>query len=254
MTHFYLDGKPYYTILGKDGKERDTTLRDARKVNACIGVTSIIGQLDKFQLNQWKKKRLLEVIEDKAKNKKLVFFDKWKEAILAESEERDSIYSKRGNEVHDILEQYFTDGTIHFEDEKLLLSVIGLLHDLYGEEVIYESEKSFSHADGFGGTIDLIIHTPDGKIIIDFKTKNKSGLGSHMCTDDYMMQLAAYRKAEDTESELEPIILCANLLIGLEDLDERPYFHIWSDAKLDKGEKMFYNLLEFWKLQNNYGV
>jgi hypothetical protein len=41
--HWYgLDGTPRYTITGKNGKERNTTLRDARVMNLVPSVTTII--------------------------------------------------------------------------------------------------------------------------------------------------------------------------------------------------------------------
>jgi len=42
--HWYRrsDGSPQYTIVGKNGKERDTTLRDAREHNLVPSVTTIM--------------------------------------------------------------------------------------------------------------------------------------------------------------------------------------------------------------------
>jgi hypothetical protein len=246
MTHFYLDGKPYYTVKGKDGKERATTLRDARKVNACIGVTSVIGQLDKPGLNYWLLTRLLEVVEQQ---KHLIGkSEDWQKILLSISEGRNSQYSKEGNRIHDAIELYFNEGIVEPENEALVYPTVQLLEQMY-PDAIYESEKSFCHPDGFGGCIDLVIHTSDGKILVDFKTKNKSGLSSKMCGDDYCMQLAAYAKAEGKDD----VIMCQNILISLENPGE-VFTHIWSDEQLERGEKMFMALLEFWKLSNNYGV
>ena len=51
--HWYTkDGTPAYTTMGKTG-ERNTTLRDARKLGLLPSVTTIIGQLSKTGLNTW---------------------------------------------------------------------------------------------------------------------------------------------------------------------------------------------------------
>ncbi len=52
--HWYtIDGKPKYTIVGKNGKERNTTLRDARKLNLVPSVTTILDVAAKPGLVNW---------------------------------------------------------------------------------------------------------------------------------------------------------------------------------------------------------
>jgi hypothetical protein len=54
-THWYdKNGKPQYTVIGKNGKERNTSLVDARKENLVPSVTTIIGMAAKPQLENWK--------------------------------------------------------------------------------------------------------------------------------------------------------------------------------------------------------
>lgn len=242
MTHFYLDGKPYYTVKGANGKERPTTLKDAKKVGAVVGVTSIIGQREKPALGIWQQLRLLDIVESypnlvgKSAN--------WKNTLLAMSNERNSSYSREGNRIHDAIESYFNGEGVDPENEALVYPTVQLLESMY-PDALFESEKSFSHAEGFGGCIDLVVHTPIGKVLIDFKTKNKSGLSSKMCGDDYCMQLAAYRRAEGADD----VIACMNILISLESPGEI-FVHVWSDDQIERSEKMFLALLEFWKLSN----
>ena len=53
--HWYdHDGKPMYTIIGANGKERNTTLRDAKKEGFVPSVTTIIGMIAKPSLENWK--------------------------------------------------------------------------------------------------------------------------------------------------------------------------------------------------------
>ena len=52
--HWYQkDGSPAYMIVGKNGKERPTTLRDARKLGFVPSVTTIIGCADKPPIVWW---------------------------------------------------------------------------------------------------------------------------------------------------------------------------------------------------------
>ena len=54
-THWYdQKGLPAYTIVGKNGKERNVNLRDARELNLVPSVTTILGVAAKPQLENWK--------------------------------------------------------------------------------------------------------------------------------------------------------------------------------------------------------
>jgi hypothetical protein len=58
--HWYtLDGEPCYTIVGKNGAERNTTLRDARTMALVPSVTTIIRQAAAPALEKWKRDQLL---------------------------------------------------------------------------------------------------------------------------------------------------------------------------------------------------
>ena len=53
--HWYdQDGQPKYTIIGANGKERNTTLRDAKREGFVPSVTTIIGMIAKPSLENWK--------------------------------------------------------------------------------------------------------------------------------------------------------------------------------------------------------
>jgi len=54
-THYYrIDGTPVYTVIGKNGKERPTTLRDLKKMGDLVpSVTSIIKLAARPMLQQW---------------------------------------------------------------------------------------------------------------------------------------------------------------------------------------------------------
>jgi len=53
--HWYCGktGEPRYTVIGKNGKERNTNIRDARADNLVPSVTTINSQLSKDGLSNW---------------------------------------------------------------------------------------------------------------------------------------------------------------------------------------------------------
>ena len=58
-NHWYTrDGVPRYTVIGKNGKERATTLRDARTENLVPSVTTVLNVAAKPALTQWLQKQI----------------------------------------------------------------------------------------------------------------------------------------------------------------------------------------------------
>ena len=58
--HWYdRDGKPAYTVIGKNGKERNTTLRDAREKDLVTSVTTILKVAAAPGLERWKQEQVL---------------------------------------------------------------------------------------------------------------------------------------------------------------------------------------------------
>ena len=58
--HFYAaDGSPAYRIIGKNGKERNTNVRDARELNLVPSVTTVLGLIAKPGLATWLQQQVL---------------------------------------------------------------------------------------------------------------------------------------------------------------------------------------------------
>jgi len=52
--HFYAsDGTPAYRIIGKNGKERNTNVKDARERGFVPSVTTVLNIIAKPGLNTW---------------------------------------------------------------------------------------------------------------------------------------------------------------------------------------------------------
>ena len=53
--HWYTqEGDPMYTIIGVNGKERNTNLRDAKLLNLVPSVTTVMDLIAKPSLENWK--------------------------------------------------------------------------------------------------------------------------------------------------------------------------------------------------------
>lgn len=248
MGHWYnKDGHPIYTIKRTDGKgERDTTLRDARKLHLVPSVTTINASIANEYLNTWKNNQLLECAK-LSPFKSNYDEQKWKNMILKCSSAKGQEAAKEGTRVHDILEQIFLKtNTIESLSEKDVKIVTAVLDSVGGiiDVNSWFTEHSFQRG-GVGGKIDL--HHKIGKgAVLDFKTKAVDEFKKLPLYDSYAMQLAIYRwglKLEQAD--------CYNLFIsttnpGLVQL------HKWTEEELMRGHRMFFYLLDFWYEQNKF--
>lgn len=108
-THWYApDGSPAYTVRGKNGKERNTTLRDARELGLVPSVTTIIKCAAAPGLEAWKQQQVLHAaltlprIEGEPEKDYL-------ERIMRDSQEQARKAAERGTEIHAAIQEYFSD-------------------------------------------------------------------------------------------------------------------------------------------------
>lgn len=252
MGHWYDNqGQPQYTVIGANGEERDTTLRDARKFNLVPSVTTIIGCADKPGLVQYREKQLLDACIETPWREEY-FYDKYKKEVISRSKEHSSNAAKKGTAIHNALEQYYTDETVIINVKSIIYPVISLLEKEF-PGIKWTPERSFSHPLGFGGKVDMSA----GGIILDFKTKDTDDISKMVMYDEHGMQTAAYAVGLNTntpdeicypDDQLKDIkrydLFISTRVPGLLKLEESTDFiRDW---------RMFKSLLDFWQLKNKY--
>ena len=237
--HWYTqEGEPMYKITGANGKERNTTLADARKLGLVPSVTGIIGVSAKPALERWK---ITEAI--KSTMVLNIEADETIDEYVSRCREHSKLIgtksAERGSEIHHEIEQGFVSG----KSSESYLAIMDWLNETYPLEK-WKAEDSFCAKQGYGGKIDLY---SESGIFIDFKTKDdlKGKDPKRLVYDEHGMQLSAYvqgcgfDKAERVsifvDREETSLISC----------------HIWDDTH-EKHKAMFNSLLEFWKLNKNY--
>jgi hypothetical protein len=231
--HWYdKDGNPQYTIIGANGKERDTDLRDARKLGLVPSVTTILKVAAAPALDIWKQQQLLKAVAevprlDEEPEKE------WFSRIVKTSKEAGDKHMDRGTSMHNEIEDYFNKRQREYPDfaKETYFAVV----KEFGSQN-WITEKSFA-ADGFGGKVDL--HCED--IVIDFKTKEVVDEKTD-AYDEQLMQLAAYRVGLGL-----PDALCANVFVDLQG-NVKIIKHDESD--LQKAWLMFSHLLAFYRVKN----
>ena len=234
-THWYdRDGKPAYTVIGKNGRERATTLRDARELNLYPSVTTIIGVAAKPSLENWKVDQALMAAltlpqgEDES-------LDDFIKRAKQDAKEQGIKAAQKGTEIHAQIEAGFSG-----KDSPAYQSVRDELDKLFpGRDWI--AEGSFASDLGFGGKIDL--YSQD--IFVDFKTKDGLPDKAPMY-DEHGMQLSAYAQGMSIS---QPQRL--SIFIDRND-PTKVLSHLWDTETHQKHLDMFLSLLAYWQSSKGY--
>lgn len=184
--HWYTkQGEPAYTIVGKNGKERPTTLRDAREKGYVPSVTMIIREAAKPGLENWKQDQVLlaALTLPRVENE----LEKEFIARVKEDAKQQAIKAAgRGTEIHAWIQKGFLGEFLTGDALEYFRLVALLLHETC-EEQDWIVEKSFA-TNFYGGKIDL--HCDD--YLFDIKTKET--IADAKIWDEHLMQLAAYQR------------------------------------------------------------
>lgn len=241
-THWYdKDGKPVYTVIGANKKERPTTLRDARKHNYLPSVTTILNVAAKPALENWKIEQALmaALTLPRGENEDL---DKFMARARQDSKEQAIQAAQRGTEIHAQIEHGFSEGN----DTRAFRAVREAL-ELLLPEGKWVAEDSFASKEGYGGKVDL--YCPENETVVDFKTKDdlKGKDASKLVYDEHGMQLSAYGYGLGFKNHPERI----SVFVDRKD-PSIVLTHKWDKESHHKHLSMFMALLQYWKLSKNY--
>ena len=238
--HWYSrNGIPTYTLVGKNGKVRNTTLRDAREMNLVPSVTTILNVAAKPQLTQWLQKQVLlaalTLPKINAESE-----DDYLARILEDSKEQGRAAADAGTDIHAAIEAFYR-GEVWHKHQEHVQACAKALDGHFGQQG-WIAERSFGHELGYGGKVDL--HCPG--IVVDVKTKEFTDPSKVDGYEDHRMQLAAYRVGLAL-----PKARCANIFVsrsvpGLCVIKE------WTAEELDEAWEMYYHLLRFWQIKHNH--
>jgi len=241
--HWYArDGSPAYTVKAKDGSDRPTTLRDARKLNLCPSVTSIIKCAAAPGLEMWKQNQVLLAaltLQRRENEPEAAYLTR----ILQDSKEQAKKAAERGSAIHAAIQGHYEGKAPSEEFWPHVKGTAQAVKEFAGGREDWVAEKSFSHPLGFGGKVDLL---NEWDLVIDFKTKEFGPEDELKTWDEHAMQLAAYR-----EGLCMPEAQCAIAYVsvttpGLSRIIEIP------EESLKKGWQMFTGLLAYWQAKSNY--
>jgi hypothetical protein len=234
--HWYLpDGSPAYRIVGKNGKERNSTVKDAREHGLLPSVTTIIGCASKPALDVWKQQQAilsaltLPRLESESE-------EDWLSRVVADSKETAKQAAERGTQIHGVIEAFY-EGIYIPELPPYVRAVENAINEHFGSQ-LWISEKSFAYG-GFGGKCDLVAKSG---FVVDFKTTEKD-LDKLDYFFDHQMQLSAYRQGFEMP-KARCAIVYVNALQNKAKLVEIP------EDDLRIGWECFTHLLAFYRAKN----
>lgn len=258
-AHYYTkDGTPMHTVTAKStGKPRNTTVRDAKKMDLVPSVTTILrgGMPTPFGLQQWKLQGLLEhalTTERKTDESD----DEYVRRIQADWEQAKSEAPDLGSEVHAILEAYYSRRSETREEwpdpthtsleayqlaENAIESMRSSIYRVKATELTVVGQ-------GYAGTIDLVYEDVIGNTwIVDFKTQRPKN-GKVKTRDEWVYQLAAYDQAwMRHHPQVDGV---ANLIIPTDGSD--PVWKPWSTDELERGWDVFEAATRLYYLINRW--
>jgi hypothetical protein len=234
MSHWYArDGAPRYTVIGTNGKERATTLRDAKKLDLVPSVTTVLSVAAKPGLINWMQEQMLLAALTLPRKEGEPEAD-WLARVKEDGKAQAKAAADRGTDMHNQIEDVFNGK----QSAMFAHKVYDAVNAEFGQPQ-WITEQSFACQLGFGGKVDL--WSPAG-IVIDFKTKDKVDDKTDVY-DEHAMQLAAYRIGLNV-----PSAICANVFV---DMDGNVKIIRHEEAEIKKASDMFMALLSFYRIKNN---
>ena len=239
-THWYTrEGVPAYTVKAKDGTDRPTNLRDARKMNLVPSVTTVIKCAAAPGLEIWKQNQVLLAAMTLPKRQDEPEVEYLKR-IMEDSREQARKAAERGTAIHAAIQGLYAGVTYVTEFNSHVTGAVVAVSEWHSAQ--WTPERSFACSLGFGGKVDLSC----GDAVLDFKTKEFDDPVGLKTWEEQHMQLAAYRHGLGMEKARCAIVYVSTTVPGLVKLIEL------SQEELAKGWTMFYSLLHYWQAKNTY--
>lgn len=244
MSHWYDKlGRPCYTVIGKNGRERDTTLADARRLQLVPSVTTILDVLNKPALGDWRVKQgilaalTLPRLDGETDERFIgrVVNDSRQQAIQAAEE---------GNRIHAAIEASFKDRAYPSAYIPHVTAFRHTLKLMFPHVTDWVAEASFASPLGFGGKVD--IHSPEFGHIVDTKSKDFGPGDNKKLAYDQHYQLAAYQKGMGFDYNV-----CANVFVSRTHPGHAD-IHVWTKKQMIEGWQVFASALACWQAIKGY--
>jgi hypothetical protein len=246
--HWYhpITGDACHTIIGKNGKERSTTLRDAKQEGYLPSVTTITKTLASPELDRWKQQQVLmasltlprlpeESDEDYCKR---IMEDAFKQVDDA---------ADLGTRIHAAIEAHF-QGYAYDPELKLYVETVERWANENGVTFLEHEVRLVNREVGYAGTTDAKIQVKgrEGFGTLDFKSRKSRPQYPMKPWSKEPMQIAAYRACHGTDYGV-------NVFVSTTEpgrIEEAWY----EPEELDRQYEAFKHVVAIWQHLNNFNL
>lgn len=246
--HYYhpITGDACHTIIGKNGKERHTTLRDAKKFGWFPSVTTISKILSAPELDRWKQQQVLMAsltlpkIEDESEEEycKRIMEDAFKQVDDA---------ADLGTRIHAALENHF-QGRPYDPELRLYVDTVNRWAIDNGVVFLDHEVRLVNREVGYAGTTDakISVMDRDGTGTLDFKSRKSKPEYPMKPWAKEPMQIAAYRACHGTDFGVNVFVSTT---------EPGRVEATWYEAdELDREYEAFKHVVSVWQHFNNFDL
>jgi hypothetical protein len=243
--HWYdQDANAFHTIVGKNGKERNTTLADAKRLHLFPSVSGILGVLGKDSLSDWKHRQITEAAF-MTQPKPGEFPAAYHTRIIEAAFKQVGDAAERGTRIHKAIEQHF-QGEAYDYDLAVYVEAVDCWLQTHGVELIRQEVRCCNIGEGFAGTTDAEIIAMGVRGILDFKTRKTKRGKAVEPYETQVMQIAAY----------------ANTVLPLDGVGVNVYISVTEPGRIDatwysreevaEAWEMFKHCAALWRYMKGY--
>jgi hypothetical protein len=243
--HWYTaEGESAHVVIGKNGKERNTTVTDARQMGLYPSVTSVLGIMDKPQLTSWKIEQAIMASLTLPKEEDETL-ETYARRVVKDSKESTTKAAEHGTKMHTEMENILL-GRACSTDE-VLKPYIETFKKWADENVekTYWCEKALVGA-GYAGRCDAYVKLKGiGDAIIDLKNRKVNPKYEPFYDTD-CAQLWAYRAAAEN-----PQCACVSVVLASNDPSSLKT-KTWEDDELYQAGIAFCAMQKVWAWVKGY--
>jgi hypothetical protein len=245
--HWYSEnGESAHVVIGKNGKERNTTVADARKMGLLPSVTSVQSILEKPQLTAWKISTAVEsaLTLPKEENETL---EEYARRVVEDSKAQTKKAAEHGTAVHTEMENILLGRSC--STDEVLKPYIETFREWASKNVekTHWCERALV-GPGYAGRCDAYVRLKGiGDAVIDLKNRKinkKYNTPPFYPTD--AQQLWAYRNASEN-----PKAACVSVVLASND-PEYIEHHQWDEDELYQAGIAFCAMQKVWAWVKGY--
>ena len=244
--HWYTaEGESAHVVIGKNGKERNTTVADARQMGLYPSVTSVLGIMDKPQLTAWKIEQAImsSLTLPKEADETL---ETYARRVVKDSKESTTKAAEHGTKMHAEMENILLGRAV--STDETLAPYIKTFSEWAEKNVekTYWCEKGLVGA-GYAGRCDAYVKLRGiGDAIIDLKNRKVNPKTIPFYENSDCPQLWAYRSASEN-----PKAACVSIVLASNDASKL-MTKVWDEDELYQAGIGFNALLKVWAWVKGY--